>query len=162
MLEKEAESEEISGLRSAHFEEEDKGSEGRRAGKLAEQCQKSRCVFARACYSLSSLINMHRRSRLSDDLRECIVKIHKHGIRVKQISEWTGISERTLYEVIQKYNHKGTVSTEALRNRGRPRALDYVDTEVSRHSQSTCTLLYLLYSSCSAHWGTEMTYIWMN
>ena len=113
-------------------------------------------------HTLSSLINMHRRSRLSDDLRECIVKIHKHGIRVKQISEWTGISERTLYEVIQKYNRKRTVSTEALRNCERPRALDYVDTEVSCHSQSTCTLLYLLYSSCLAHWGTEMTYIWMN
>ena len=73
----------------------------------------------------------HRRrgKRLSNDLRECIITMNKK-LSASQIVALTGIPKTTVFRIIQEFKHNGTVAVQDLEFRGRPRALDYVHTEV--------------------------------
>ena len=71
------------------------------------------------------------RTPLSRDLRDIIVYMRvSAGTPVKEISWLTGIARGTIYQILQTWKETGVSFREKLVNQGRPRALNYGDTEV--------------------------------
>lgn len=84
----------------------------------------------------STCLPMARRKTLSDDLRNALIYMHtQHGLPLKTIASFTNISLRTVQHIVHVWKYNGVVSKERLLNQGRPRALDYTDT------QACCALL---------------------
>ena len=94
-----------------------------------------------------------RRKRLSQDLRDVLVYMRvAAGKTVKAISISTGIAEGTVYQILQIWKETGGASRQKLPNQGRPRALEYADTEVCRAHIDICSMWSNLVpsSSCAA------------
>lgn len=69
---------------------------------------------------------------LSADLRNCLIYMHVSScLDAKIISQLTGIPIRTVYRVLSVWKKTGEVKPEAQGKQGRPRALDFADTQVS-------------------------------
>lgn len=73
---------------------------------------------------------------LSEDLRGVLIYMHvKLSLNAKSISYFTGISIRTVYRVLSTWKSTGEVKPAPEGKQGRPRVLDYGDTEVRFRSQ---------------------------
>lgn len=69
---------------------------------------------------------------LSADLRNCIIYMHITSLLdAKLISQLTGIPLRTVYRILSVWKATGEVKPEAQGKQGRPRTLDFADTQVS-------------------------------
>lgn len=69
---------------------------------------------------------------VSNDLRQAITYMHKHrGLDVKQIVYLTGIPQRTVYRILSTWSATGEIGPASAGKRGRPRALDFADTQVN-------------------------------
>ncbi len=69
---------------------------------------------------------------LSEDLRGVLIYMHTlHILDAKAISHWTGIPVRTIYRVLSTWKSTGEVKPAPEGKQGRPRALDFADTQVS-------------------------------
>ncbi|KLO06298.1 hypothetical protein SCHPADRAFT_811868, partial [Schizopora paradoxa] len=66
----------------------------------------------------------------SADLRNCLIYMHITScLSAKMISDLTGIPLRTVYRVLSVWKATGEVKPEAQGKQGRPRALDFADTQ---------------------------------
>lgn len=67
----------------------------------------------------------------SEDLRGVLIFMHTDRfLDAKAITELTGIPIRTIYRVLQTWRETGEVKPASEGKQGRPRALDYGDTQV--------------------------------
>ncbi len=74
---------------------------------------------------------------LSADLRNCLIYMHITSLLdAKTISQLTGVSLRTVYRVLSIWRATGEVKPEAQGKQGRPRTLDFADTQVNGLSSS--------------------------
>lgn len=72
---------------------------------------------------------------LSEDLRGILIYMHDTtGLDVKTIASLTGVSRRTVYRVLSTWKRTGEVKPAPEGKQGRPRALDFADTQVNIHS----------------------------
>lgn len=72
---------------------------------------------------------------LSEDLRGVIIHMTvSRGLSLKSISYFTGIPLRTIQRVLTAWKRTGEVKPAPEGSRGRPRALDFADTQVRLHS----------------------------
>ncbi len=70
---------------------------------------------------------------LSEDLRGVLIYMHtSRNLEAKAISMLTGIPLRTVYRVLSTWKRTGEVKPAPEGKRGRPRALDFADTQVSK------------------------------
>lgn len=68
----------------------------------------------------------------SEDLRGVLIFMHADRfLDAKTITELTGIPIRTIYRVLQTWRQTGEVKPASEGKQGRPRALDFGDTQVS-------------------------------
>lgn len=68
---------------------------------------------------------------LSGDLCGVLVKMHiSAALDAKAISYFTGIPIRTIYRVLANFKRTGEAKPAPTGQRGRPRALDFADTQV--------------------------------
>ncbi|KLO04994.1 Homeodomain-like protein [Schizopora paradoxa] len=67
---------------------------------------------------------------LSADLRNCIIYMHITSLLdAKMISQLIGIPLRTVYRILSVWKATGEVKPEAQGKQGRPRTLDFADTQ---------------------------------
>ncbi len=69
---------------------------------------------------------------LSEDLQGALIYMHDTtGLDAKTISSLTGIALRTVYRVLSTWKQTGKVKPTPEGKQGRPRVLDFADTQVS-------------------------------
>lgn len=69
---------------------------------------------------------------LSEDLRGVLIYMHKTGgLDAKTITILTGIPRRTVYRVLSTWQQTGQIKPAPEGKAGRPRKLDFADTQVS-------------------------------
>lgn len=73
---------------------------------------------------------------LSTDLRNCLIYMHTTScLDGKAISQLTGIPLRTVYRILSVWRSTGEVKPQQVGKPGRPRALDFANTQVCRDHQ---------------------------
>lgn len=66
-----------------------------------------------------------------DAARDIILHMHDNlGLEVKTMAYLTGIPSRTVYRVLSSFKASGRIKQKATEKRGRPRSLDFGDTQV--------------------------------
>ena len=74
---------------------------------------------------------MGRGKALSEDARRIVFNLHKSQLlTVDQLSKATGVSQPTIYRIGARYERTGDFGQDGERT-GRPRVLDYANTQVS-------------------------------
>lgn len=67
----------------------------------------------------------------SEDLRAVIIHMHTScNLDAKSISHLSGIPRRTIFNILAEWRRTGEVKPAPEGTRGRPRALDFADTQV--------------------------------
>ncbi|KDQ56208.1 hypothetical protein JAAARDRAFT_100499, partial [Jaapia argillacea MUCL 33604] len=83
----------------------------------------------------------------TEQLRELMVRwCYEFGKSVAEISELSGYSVSTVYNILKFYDDHGTVNNPTARQRSRPRSLDATDMDY----------LYLLIKRCPAMYLDEI------
>jgi len=80
------------------------------------------------------LLPMTAGAALSEDLRNAVIHMHTTAaLDAKAISYFTGVPIRTVYSVLSTWKRTGQAKPARAEKekRGRPRALDFADTQVS-------------------------------
>lgn len=68
----------------------------------------------------------------SNDLRRTLIYMHiQHSLDAKSISHYTGVPSRSVYRILADWRRTGQDKLEPTGRRGRPRKLDFSDTQVS-------------------------------
>lgn len=69
---------------------------------------------------------------LSGDLRKVVVFMHEdRKLDINEIVYFTGVPARTVYRILSIWRKTGEVNPPTAAKSGRPRALDFADTQVS-------------------------------
>ncbi|EJD02060.1 Homeodomain-like protein [Fomitiporia mediterranea MF3/22] len=88
---------------------------------------------------------MARGKVLSDDARKIIVKLYQHeSFSAQQLSRLADVQQRTIQRILSHWRETGRVERDVLHSRGRPRILDYADTEYLLGSVDRRCDLFLL------------------
>ncbi len=83
---------------------------------------------------------------LSEDLRGIVIRMHiLRGLSPKSISYFTCIPLRTVQHVLTVWKRTGEAKPTSEVIQGRPRVLDFADTQVRHHLLSTSTKLSQIY-----------------
>ncbi len=98
----------------------------RKLRRLKPQPQPRTITFARFLSAMTAGV------AFSEDLRGVLIFMHtSRFLDAKTISHWTGIPIRTIYRVLSTWNRTGEVKPAPSGKQGRPRTLDFTDTQVS-------------------------------
>ena len=118
---------------------------GTRLPYHSSHCQKTSLSLSQFYFSCNTtMAQCPKRSRLSNNLQNCIITMYSNSMTILQIAKWTGIPLRTLCRVQQEYEANSTVSSLRPRFCGQPRALEYSDSQVCCKVTKVC-LLHELY-----------------
>ena len=90
---------------------------------------------------------MPRGIALPDGVRQVVLHMHRSlGLNVKEIVYLTNIPQRTVYRLLTPRSEAERLKHEHIERRGRPRKLDFADTQVCPPSS-----IFLSISADEAH-----------